>query len=527
MIASPKLSICIITYNRSKWLINTIESIIKQIDENNQNLIEIIISDNCSTDDTREVVTNLAAHFKWLLYKRNQENIGADLNIERAIKCASGDLILMHNDNFPFVNGSINYILQLIEVFGGYQNKKPLLIFTNKNEPNPFIQINEINDYIKNVSFLSGWLSAFSIWKSDYEEIVDFSNYASKQLVTSDVMLRLFASGRQGLCINVQLFYGEDVGPKGGYNLATVFAKNYLELLQRYRDKEILSNEIYCLEKRKVFIEHILKYCLDKNHNFFKFDFMKEMKEYWEEDYFQEIIDAKLGIEVEKSKKTEKIINEKIIIFEREQINLNKKKKGDVKNSSNELWRTQNKHNQTFIVNAFDFKKVSVGNYSYGPLNILTWDNEKEFLKIGNFVSIAANVTFILGGNHELGTISTFPFGAILFQENENQAKTKGAIHIQDDVWIGHGATILSGITVSQGAVIGAQSVVTKDVEPYTIVAGNPAKVIGKRFDTEVIKQLMNIDYSKIDLEFIQKNHKLLTSEFDFKNMYCEIPIKE
>lgn len=529
MNAHPKLSICIITYNRSKQLIKTIESILKQIDKNNENLLEIVISDNCSSDDTREVVTNLAANYQWINYKRTQENIGGDLNIENAIKYALGDLILLHNDNFPFINGSINYILQLIEVYRESQNKKPLLVFTNKNESNPFIQINGLNDYVKHVSYLSGWVSSFSIWKSDYEEILDFSNYASKHLVTSDVMLRLFASGRQGLCINTQLFYGEDVGPKGGYNLARVFGKNYLELLQRYRDNDILSKEIYCLEKRKVYLEHILKYCFDKNHNFYKSDFMKEMKEYWEEDYFHETIDAKLGIEVAELKKIapKKIINEKNINYKREEINSNKLKNGDVKNYSNEVWRTQNKHNQTFIVNAFDFKKVSVGNHSYGPLNVLTWDNEKEYLKIGNFVSIAANVTFILGGNHELGTISTFPFGAIFFQEIENQAKTKGAINIQDDVWIGHGATILSGITVSQGAVIGAQSVVTKDVEPYSIIAGNPAKVIGKRFDDEVIKELLKIDYSKIDLEFINKNYKFLTKEFDFVNMYSKMPLKE
>lgn len=128
-------------------------------------------------------------------------------------------------------------------------------------------------------------------------------------------------------------------------------------------------------------------------------------------------------------------------------------------------------------------------------------------LIIGKFCSIACGAKFLFNSaNHTLSSLSTYPF-PLLFEEwgleKKNVADSwdnKGDIVVGNDVWIGYEAVILSGVTIGDGAVIGARAVVTKDVPPYTIVGGVPAKPIKKRFSEESIKKLQSIrwwDWSK------------------------------
>ncbi|PHM22108.1 CatB-related O-acetyltransferase [Xenorhabdus ehlersii] len=166
-------------------------------------------------------------------------------------------------------------------------------------------------------------------------------------------------------------------------------------------------------------------------------------------------------------------------------------------------WRAQNKHNDTGAVNIFDRNKVQVGNFSYGSLNIYGWGHPDERLFIGNYVSIANNVNFILGGNHNTSGITTYPISAKNSYNRNIDAICKGPIIIQDDVWIGSNVTILSGVTVSRGAVIAAGSVVVRDVEEYAIVGGNPAKFIKYRLTDEEMKSAKLIDFSLLNLDSI------------------------
>ncbi len=155
--------------------------------------------------------------------------------------------------------------------------------------------------------------------------------------------------------------------------------------------------------------------------------------------------------------------------------------------------------------NIFPLEILSVGKYSYGELNIVTF-NESTKLKIGNFVSIAQNVFFLLDTEHYLDHLSTFPFKVKCLCEARCESFSKGAIVVEDDVWIGHGAAILSGVRVGQGAVIAAGAVVTKDVAPYSIVGGVPAKEIGKRFEQPVIDYLCTLDYGALTGQMV-KDH--------------------
>lgn len=171
------------------------------------------------------------------------------------------------------------------------------------------------------------------------------------------------------------------------------------------------------------------------------------------------------------------------------------------------------KHCELIPNDIFPINKVHVGNYNYGPLNIQYFGSEKEALYIGNFVSIASNVRFLLGGNHRSDTLTTFPIHTKCMKDQVIDAETKGPIYIKDDVWIGESALILSGVTIGQGAIIGAGSLVNKDIPPYAIAVGIPCKVIKYRFDENIIKELENIEFSKFNLQFIRQHSELFSQK--------------
>lgn len=168
-------------------------------------------------------------------------------------------------------------------------------------------------------------------------------------------------------------------------------------------------------------------------------------------------------------------------------------------------WRKLNPDNETMLSGNIPFERVSVGNFTYGELNILCM-SDVGLLKIGGSCSISPNVTFLVGAEHKIDTLTTFPHKVKTLKMQKSEAISKGDIVIDDEVWIGYGATIMSGVHIGQGAVIAAKAVVTKDVPPYAVVGGVPAKVIKYRFSKEIIEELLQIDYSKLTKEQI-KDH--------------------
>jgi acetyltransferase-like isoleucine patch superfamily enzyme len=157
---------------------------------------------------------------------------------------------------------------------------------------------------------------------------------------------------------------------------------------------------------------------------------------------------------------------------------------------------------------------MSFGKYTYGKPNI-HWENNAAKLIIGNFCSIAGNVNIYLGGNHRTDWVTTYPFGHIhknkfnLF-DGKGHPGTKGDVIIGNDVWIGCNVTIMSGITIGDGAVIANNSHIVKNVEPYSLVGGNPAKLIKYRFSPEQIEKLLQIKWWNWDDVKINKFTPLL-----------------
>ena len=143
----------------------------------------------------------------------------------------------------------------------------------------------------------------------------------------------------------------------------------------------------------------------------------------------------------------------------------------------------------------------------------------KDKLIIGKFCSIACGAKFLFNSaNHTLSSLSTYPFPLFFEEWNLDRSNVctswdnKGDIVIGNDVWIGYEAVILAGVTIGDGAIIGARAVVTKDVEPYTIVGGVPAAPIRKRFSKDTISNLLKIKWWDWPKEKIAKNINAIQS---------------
>jgi virginiamycin A acetyltransferase len=181
-----------------------------------------------------------------------------------------------------------------------------------------------------------------------------------------------------------------------------------------------------------------------------------------------------------------------------------------------------------FLKNEVKNPDIIVGDYTYYDdfENVENFEKNVKYLFdftgdqliIGKFCMIASDVTFIMNGaNHLSKSISSYPF-AIFGKDWSNamegkQYPTKGNTVVGNDVWIGYGATIMPGVKIGDGAIIATKSVVTKDVEPYAIIGGNPATEIRKRFSAKEITKLLETRWWDWPVEKITEHVQVLTGQ--------------
>jgi chloramphenicol O-acetyltransferase type B len=158
------------------------------------------------------------------------------------------------------------------------------------------------------------------------------------------------------------------------------------------------------------------------------------------------------------------------------------------------------------------YPQYEIGKGTYGDL-IIRWGEDSK-VRIGAFCSFGPGVQIFLGGEHRTDWVTTYPF-SMKWQSAghiKGHPKTKGDVIIGNDVWIGAEAIIMSGVNIGDGAVIGARTVVTKDVPAYAIAAGNPARVVKMRFDEETIGRLLELRWWDWDDAKIEKYLLLMLS---------------
>lgn len=174
-----------------------------------------------------------------------------------------------------------------------------------------------------------------------------------------------------------------------------------------------------------------------------------------------------------------------------------------------------------FLKNIIKNPNIIVGDFTYydDPEDIYNFEKNVLYhfdfvgdkLIIGKFCQIATGATFIMNGaNHALGGFSTFPFSIFgdEWKDIPLNPENKGDTVIGNDVWLGNGVTVMPGVKIGDGAIVATRSTVTKDVEPYSIVGGNPAKIIRKRFSDEVIDVLLRLKWWDWPVEKINLHAK-------------------
>jgi len=138
--------------------------------------------------------------------------------------------------------------------------------------------------------------------------------------------------------------------------------------------------------------------------------------------------------------------------------------------------------------------EIRIGEGTYGDPRISTWRNTDKVV-IGRYCSIGRSVRILAGGEHPIGSVSTYPLRTMLVHRRRRNVDvaSKGPVVIGSDVWIGDEAMILSGVSIGNGAVVAARSLVTSDVPPFTVVGGQPARVLKQRFSPEQVARLQEV----------------------------------
>lgn len=250
------LSICIPTYNRAESLNDTIKSIISQDIFINTDDVEIIISDNCSEDNTEIISKNYSEQFPGKIkYFKNTTNI-KDYNFEKALSRGTGEFLKLNNDTLTYNKSSLAEIVQLIK---NYRQSKKMIFFSNGNlNLTDYVCTQSLDEFIDKVSFFAGWIGGFGIWKEDFEKINDFNRYAHLQWAQLDVIYRLISQKKEVLVLNKRLFSQVKINQnKGVFDFLTVYLENYKFILTIHYNLGNLSKSTIVKEAKKILVDHI------------------------------------------------------------------------------------------------------------------------------------------------------------------------------------------------------------------------------------------------------------------------------
>jgi glycosyltransferase involved in cell wall biosynthesis len=249
------LSICIPTFNRASFLKETLDSITSQEIFKNSNIVEVVISDNSSTDNTRELCLDYVQKYgEKIKYFRHEVNI-EDKNFEFVLSRGKGEYLKLNNDTLVHKKNSLAFMLDVIKK---NRVKKPLLFFSNGAlSTEEFFIGFSIDNFISKVSFFSTWIGGFGIWKSDFKKIKDFNRFSNMKLVQTDVILRTLMI-KKYFIVSDRVFAETIFGVvKGGYSFIDVFMDNYFQIIEFYVLNGNLSEDSYKKEKRKVLIKQV------------------------------------------------------------------------------------------------------------------------------------------------------------------------------------------------------------------------------------------------------------------------------
>ena len=269
----PLLSICIPTYNRAALLDNVLKLYTqnKYFDER----IEIVISDNCSEDNTSDVCKKYTSQFPNVTYYRNSTNL-VDGNFAKALSHGKGKYLRLVND-YCYMDDEA--LLETYEIIKKYSKTNKLLFFYNScwGITDKFIETTSLDSFVATASNRVTWISNFGCWKEDFFTLDDWNRCIKKQFCQIDWTLRLVSNKPFSVIVNYPLLKQLPIGnTKSGYNFFKVHLDNYFSMYDEYIEKRMLSQKILKMDKHKVLRywigEQIVILLFVKNKTEFSFD---------------------------------------------------------------------------------------------------------------------------------------------------------------------------------------------------------------------------------------------------------------
>lgn len=264
MIQQPILSICIPTYNRANLLQKTLDSIVAQPRFQNTNDVEIIVSDNCSTDNTAAIMNTYTQMYgSKIRYFCNKENI-YDKNLEKSLSYGRGAFLKSHNDTLMLRDGALDKMCDFLQC---HKDSEPIIFFLNSAQGDGKFEFNNANDFLSHISIYSTWIGGFGLWKSDFDKIDNFSRFAPQKLPQTDILFQMMEYKNKFAVLDDAVFTLQPVGQKGEYNIAEIFGNNYMILLRRLLNKKIISSRIFNRQMKKM-LKHINHFYFDIKHEY-------------------------------------------------------------------------------------------------------------------------------------------------------------------------------------------------------------------------------------------------------------------
>lgn len=279
----PLLTIGIPTYNRSKYLKKCLDSIFDQV--GNNSLVEVLVSDNCSTDNTEELVRKYMNKYTNLTYNRNESNIGPEKNIMKLLEISLGEYVNIHGDDDYFNNGIIYQIINMI-----YDNRECAVMYAlPKSSELNIKQGNGVNEYIKDVSYICTFISGLILRKDSCQKLNNISKYDGSFINQVYVQLELLKDNEKYCVLSGNIFSKDSGGHSpSGYNFGEVFIRNYFEILNEYKDygltKEVLKDEKYMVLNCMI-LPWVYK-ITNENISLGLNDFIEIFSEYYSEEYY-------------------------------------------------------------------------------------------------------------------------------------------------------------------------------------------------------------------------------------------------
>ena len=276
------LSICIPTYNRAIILESSLKTLLSDPDFNCEE-IEIVVCDNCSTDNTKEIMLN----FPMVKYYRNDKN-ESFYNLTTVLNHATGKYLKLFNDTFCF---KPNVLKQLIERIKLHQDESKNLFFYPNfiHNYNTVKEINSIDAFFSECSYNTTWTASIGFWKKDFDALTNKNRYAPQHFPQLEWMYRIVNNGKSTIIYFRDLFEITIPNKKGGYNVFKTFVEDYLNIVIR----EKLSFIVYEKEKYRLcknFVYPWLLIMLVESNDNFTFEttgaFRILFKKYWYEPYF-------------------------------------------------------------------------------------------------------------------------------------------------------------------------------------------------------------------------------------------------